>query len=219
MEAINEQINKRFNLLKGSFNKRYNKSMDKVTLLKSEIAAHEMLFGYKKLPAFIDTLSSYRPLKNLSYTVDDIRGIRDAYEKYIVNGADIDKSVVLFNYKGTIVRQEPTPVELQYYIEAKVRYLYLKWLKDPYSFPENQPDKLIDTAKPIIENMYLELIFKHFKEWFPDETKETWIKRFVYPNNDAISPIKIAPAVKVDNDRLVLIAILGAIQDSDKTNF
>jgi hypothetical protein len=98
------------------------------------------------------------------------------------------------------------------FLKARAYYNYI-------SFLENQPDKLTDPIEPIIEKMYLELIFKSFKEWFPDETKETWIQRFVYPCEDAINPIKIEPIVKTENNRLILIAVLGAIQDSDKTNF
>jgi hypothetical protein len=76
MDANIEQIEKRFNFLKKNFDDRYNKSEDKETLLKSEIDSHEMLFGYMKLPANIDPFTSFRPLKNLVYSINEIQSIR-----------------------------------------------------------------------------------------------------------------------------------------------
>jgi hypothetical protein len=67
----------------------------------------------------------------------------------------------------------------------------------------------------IIDKSYLSLIFDKYKETFPDETKETWLKRFVYPG-EKINKINVEKEVRGLNDRLVLIAILDSIQQDPR---
>ena len=81
-----------------------------------------------------------------------------------------------------------------------------------------------EEAKPeqatIIDKNHLELILKRFKEWFPDEKNEIWVQRFsLFPSEIKIDPIKIGTKVNNKNDRLILIIILSAIQNSKKSNF
>jgi len=63
--------------------------------------------------------------------------------------------------------------------------------------------------EPIIDKENIILIYKNFKDWFPYEKEETWIQRFIYPSNTFIDAIKIGLEVKDNNDKLILISILG----------
>jgi hypothetical protein len=47
----------------------------------------------------------------------------------------------LYNYKNTLVRQEPNPVKLHYYTEAKIRYSYLNWLRN-FNIPKKEKENL-----------------------------------------------------------------------------
>ena len=74
-------------LLIENFEKRLSSSRDKKTLLTKEIEAHEMLFDEKKLPLPLEIHTNRRPIKGLHYTDGVINQLRDAYYKYIVQGA------------------------------------------------------------------------------------------------------------------------------------
>ena len=177
MDTNIEKIEMRIDLLKDSFIDRYSKSEDKETLLMRELEAHELLFNEKAFPVW--THSNNRPLEYLNlnnYTDGDIIGIRDAYIKYIVNGADINWSGKYFyvrkesinkdeddwyvDSKGRFCkRMPPTSSVIQSYIEAKIRFSYLNWLRN-YNIP-----------KKVKENLTLELACKGSKEY---ESIKTW---------------------------------------------
>jgi hypothetical protein len=68
------------------------------------------------------------------------------------------------------------------------------------------------------ESVILKL-FEVYKDEFRGETKELWFQRFIYPCEISVNHINVDHRVKLGNNRLILIAILAAIQDSDSTDF
>ena len=127
----NKQIEYGLESLIESFKKRQSKSDDRSNLLKIEIESHELLFDDKRLPLSSNVFSNNRPLKYLNYTDLDIVSIREAYHRYIVNGADIEQSGQLYkDTNGMFIRRTPEARPIHYYIEAKTRYLYLLWLRE-----------------------------------------------------------------------------------------
>jgi hypothetical protein len=102
-----------------------------------------------------------------------------------------------------------------YYYNDNMRitafYRYLQRLKEFVKFCKE--------SEPIVDIAYLRLIFKRYREWFANE-QDTWIERFVYPNQIQVSPIEIESKVNEDgNNRLVLIGILSAIQEATGAGF
>lgn len=80
------------------------------------------------------------------------------------------------------------------------------YFKDPGPDPEG--------LKPIIEKERIALIFRKYKDCF-NEPEDTWIKRFC-PNEAPVNPLKLDPKAKEGSSRLVMLAILAAIQDNRK---
>jgi hypothetical protein len=189
---VNLEIDKRLESLIRVFNTRYSKSNDKDTLLKREREAHELLFDEKKLPLWTNVFSNNRPLKYLdlnSYTDLDIVSIREAYHKYIVNGADINEAGELYKDRnGLYNRRPPTALQIHYYIEAKTRFSYLMWLKKEYSFSENEKGNYVLKNESVI----LKLLEVYKKDYFPDEDKKVWKQRWINGNNTL-------PKIKIDN--------------------
>lgn len=70
-------------------------------------------------------------------------------------------------------------------------------------------------SKTIIDEAYLTLIFNRFEDNF-NESKDEWIKRFVYPSLIKVKPIEIDKEAGEGSNRLVLIAILAAVQEKNK---
>jgi hypothetical protein len=137
--------------LTDNFNKRYKASSDKATLLQREIEVHELLFDDKKLPLNPLVSSNFRPLKDkgLIYTDGDIIRIREAYIRYIVNGADINESGELYKKKGL----PPSDIQLHYYNQATMRFEYLKFLKQVADKTSKNPNSKY-TVKGIILAYY-----------------------------------------------------------------
>jgi hypothetical protein len=148
METISKEIDKRFDLLKMNFKKRSDKSDDKPVLLNREIQVHELLFDEDKLQLLDWVHSDLRPLlkKGLNYSDGDIVGIRKAYIRFILNGCDIkdegkyyyvredsidkDKDDWHIDGKGRFCKKmPPTDTDIYFYIEAQIRFKYLKFLK------------------------------------------------------------------------------------------
>ena len=73
--------------------------------------------------------------------------------------------------------------------------------------------------EPIIDKIYILHFYKKFKSFFPDETKETWLQRFIYPCQTSINPIKIESKVNGENNRLILLAILSEIYKFPHSDF
>jgi hypothetical protein len=71
----------------------------------------------------------------------------------------------------------------------------------------------------IIDKIYILHFYKKFKSYFPDETKEIWLQRFIYPFQKPINPIKIESRVNGENNRLILLAILSEIYKCPHADF
>ena len=78
---------------------------------------------------------------------------------------------------------------------------------------------ITEQASPetVIDVEYIYIIYKNFKEYF-DESLQSWTERFIR-NGQPVNPIKLDPKAKEGSNRLVLIAILAAIQDRRKDSF
>lgn len=155
MENINAKIDNGFKLLTESFNRREKTHEFKSLLQKQEIEAHELLFDEKKLPLLRNVFSNNRPLIdkcfNIKYHDGEIVQIRDAYNRFIVQGADVMNSGKLYKDKtGWYERGEPDDDVIRYYIEAKIRFLYLNWLRDRK--PKEISKKGI--PEPILKDIY-----------------------------------------------------------------
>lgn len=73
------------------------------------------------------------------------------------------------------------------------------------------------SPEPIIDVEYINIIYKNFKEYF-DESLQSWTERFIR-NGQPVNPIKLDPKAKEGSNRLVLIAILAAIQTATGNEF
>jgi hypothetical protein len=163
-------------LLIENFEKRLSSSRDKKTLLTKEIEAHEMLFDENKLPLPLEIHTNRRPIKGLHYTDGVINQLRDAYYKYIVQGADINEAgeyfyvskKSIFDEKGELREKylkegailhidgrgrvakkfPPSDINLHYFNEAMARFDYLQYLKNykPEVAFEPQKRTLADIA-------------------------------------------------------------------------
>lgn len=203
-----------------NFQKRHEKSQDKKTLIDREIEAHELLFDDKKFPVWMH--SNNRPLAYLNlnaYTDGEIIGVRDAYIKFIVNGADINDTGKYFVVRKESINKDeddwyidgkgrfckkmpPTAFQIHYYNEAKTRYLYLIWLRN-YNMQKKESEKFDCVLKN--ESVILKL-FEEFKDNFPEETKEVWKQRW-NNRNDTLPSIKI-DSFKYGNNKHLLLTIL-----------
>ena len=188
MENLVKEIEKGVDLLKMNFKERSEKSADKSVLLNREIQVHELLFDDNKLQLQEGIHSDWRPIlqKGLSYTDGDIVSIRQAYIKFIINGYDITKEgKYFFVRKESINKDEddwyidgkgrfckkipPTDYEIHFYIEAQIRFKYLKWLKSEYSLLEGKPKVLTIPTKAT-----------------PEEILDFWFK--LTGNNEKVEP-------------------------------
>ena len=93
---------------------------------------------------------------------------------------------------------------------------FVLWLRYT-DFIENSKQEP-DNIEPIIERERLALIFRKYKDCF-NEPEDTWIKRFVYPNEAPVNPLKLDPKAIEGSNKLVLLAILASIQDNRKDSF
>jgi hypothetical protein len=76
----------------------------------------------------------------------------------------------------------------------------------------------IDKSSLIIDSDHLDMIFNKYQNNFK-ETKDDWIQRFVYPSLNLLNPIDVDNSAKEGSNRLVLLAILAAIQKTTGNNF
>lgn len=185
---------------------RYERSLDKEALLFREIEAHEMLFDEALLPLPPEIHSTRRPIRELSYTDGSILQIREAYIKFIVNGTDIAEAGDLYSVNGEMKRRPPSDIQIHYYNEARERHSHLQWLKG------------LTKHELIISDMVIIAIFNKYKHHFRNETPESWMRRFDRAMAP-LPPIDIERAATEGSDRLVLIAILSAIQDTTGNAF
>jgi len=94
-------------------------------------------------------------------------------------------------------------------------YYILQWIKNQLE-PEQSKQ---NNQKPIIDNEYLTILFNRFKEDFSNETLESWLERFIYPSHKKIEKIKVSEKAKEGSNKLVLLALLDAIQQKKEGNF
>jgi hypothetical protein len=86
-------------------------------------------------------------------------------------------------------------------------------------FIERENNQLEQTQEPIIAAALLGAILYKYENLFKDDA-EQWLNRFRYPNMNTIDKIKLkASEAREDTDRLTLIAILAAIQESTGNSF
>ena len=144
-KEIELQIKNDFAVLCDVFNAHYEKSQNKEQLLTIEINKHELLFDSQRLPLQEKIHSNRRPIKGLRYTDGDILQIREAYNNYIVYGADImeagdyyyvskkdikEGDFYIFDGKGRAAKKfPPSDINLHYFKVAAARFQYLKYLK------------------------------------------------------------------------------------------
>ena len=127
-----------------NFNTRFDKSKDKAVFLENEIKSYELLFDEKKLPLSTEVISGSRPIKYLNfYTHHDIILIREAYQRYIVNGTDVDEAGEMYlDKKDKIYKRYPlSAFQIHYYHEVNMLFEYLKFLKHEATI------KLMDGSK------------------------------------------------------------------------
>jgi len=94
-------------------------------------------------------------------------------------------------------------------------YYTLLWINNQLE-PEQTTQ---DNQETIIEKDYLSIIYKRFKELFSGETLDSWLERFVYPTNNKIGKIEVTEKAKEGSNKLVLLAILDAVQQVKYGNF
>jgi hypothetical protein len=155
-----------------NFRDRYDESKDKERLLTREIEAYEMLFDEKKLPLSTNVISSSRPIKYLNtYTHHDIVLIREVYQKYIVNGTNIDEAwewfrvnraehkdddSIIIDAKGKTFKKFPqNSSQLHYYNEANMLFEYLNFLKDKSSIFSSTTNSSYTVKSIIIAYFYM----------------------------------------------------------------
>jgi len=169
-------------LLIENFEKRLSSSRDKKTLLTKEIEAHEMLFDENKLPLPLEIHTNRRPIKGLHYTDGVINQLRDAYYKYIVQGADINEAgeyfyvskKSIFDEKGELREKylkegailhidgrgrvakkfPPSDINLHYFNEAMARFDYLQYLKN------YKPEIAIEPPKRTLADIALQYVWE-----------------------------------------------------------
>jgi len=135
-------------LLIENFEKRLSSSRDKKTLLIKEIATHEYLFDDSAVPP----TDTKRPI--LHYNIGDIMRIREAYNRFIVNGESIDNAGIQYNYKKTLVQAPPTDFQTHYFNEAMARFDYLQYLKN------YKPEIAIEPPKRTLADIALQYVWE-----------------------------------------------------------
>lgn len=83
-----------------------------------------------------------------------------------------------------------------------------------YKSPDNEFNTIIDIE-------YISLIYKKYKEYFPGESLQSWKERFILKGRP-VSPIAIDVMATEGSNKLILIAILAAVQpprDRAKADF
>lgn len=114
--------------------------------MAKEILKHELLFDDNRLFLPEKIYSGDRPIIGFTYTTGDILNIREAYNKYIVDGGDIEEAgeyyyvnpknvnegdiVVIDNRGRTAKKFPPTDLQIHYYEKAKVLFDYLQFLRN-----------------------------------------------------------------------------------------
>jgi hypothetical protein len=73
--------------------------------------------------------------------------------------------------------------------------------------------------EPIIKNEHSGLIYEKYKDNFKGETKELWNKRFIFPDSNPVDPILVEYEAREGTNKLILIAILAAINETTSDNF
>lgn len=80
-----------------------------------------------------------------------------------------------------------------------------------YKSPDNEFNTIINIE-------YINLIYKYYKEYFPDESLQSWKERFILKGRP-VTPIAIDAKATEGSNKLILIAILAAIQETTGSAF
>lgn len=142
----------------------------------------------------------YYKTGRFEYDIKQVESIRHNYRIYLQGE---------INYIGK------TP-EIDYYkadniIEAIKFYNLEEWLK------VLRESKAV-SKEPIIEKERLALIYRKYEDCF-NESEDTWIGRFIYPNGPKVDPIDIDKKAITGSKKLLLLAILTAIEHKRKDPF
>lgn len=196
--------------LQDDFLARYQKSLDKGMLLSKEIKGCESLFD------FYDSLDDKSPgdsyyFFNEEWDYFDVLIIREFYFYTIIEGCSYTESEPwLKNLMKFAQHAFKSSDDIVFYYNLTRDYFeYFKWLKE----------LLANEGEPIIQSEYLGLIFDSYKFYFDGETKESWIKRFIYPSSQPIKKILISEEAREKSSKLILLAILDKIQDNKTSTF
>ncbi len=153
------------NSLIEDFKARYQRSMDKETLLRKEIEEYENLFDYQKwgLPTFfMGGNSSWAPVPPI-IPRNDIYVVRFAYDYFVVRGNDTVKAGEWYKKEmEPLSSQSPEELEAKgvYYANlAKKCYECLQYLKGQVNMPQKYPDKYYAWYHQILINLGKETSF------------------------------------------------------------
>jgi hypothetical protein len=198
--------------LKEDFKSRHQKSLVKENFLKKEIEGYDMVFDEKKLPLYFEELDYFcKPLSH--YSIELFEGeiilIREAYDYFIFNGYNISESGSWEKRMNSYLHKECG--NASYYIDlVNTLKEYQDWLKN----------FLYETSNPIIPEEYIRLIYKKYQSYFEKETPESWVARFYYnSDSSSIKPISVSKEAKEGSSKLILIAILAAIEGKRDSKF
>lgn len=146
------------------FKARYQKSMDKETLLKKEIEEYENLFDYRKwsLPTIRYANYEWAPVPPI-LPHSDIIGVREAYDYFVVRGNDATKAGEWYKKNmEPLSGKSPEEHEAQgvYYANLAIRcYECLQYLKGLVNMPHKYPDKYFAWYHQILINLSKETAF------------------------------------------------------------
>lgn len=166
-----------------NFKDRLHKSKDKAVFLENEIKYYELLFDEKNLPLSTQVITSNRPTEFKyryylnTYTHHDIVLIREAYQRYIVNGDDSgEKGELYFDKKDMEYKRRPlSSFQMHYYNEVNMLFEYLKFLKDKSGIISSTSDY---TVKSILMTYY----YMHRKEIYllPEMKTFPWVLKKIH---------------------------------------
>jgi len=118
------KVDARYDFLVNQFERTFNASRDKESLLTSEILRYETLFQKEKLPLRgINNID--QPVEGLRFKSNEVNAIRQLYDKLIIRG-DHEYNLTELPNSGMV----RTGAADYYHVEVEAMAKYLNWLKD-----------------------------------------------------------------------------------------
>lgn len=127
-ELFEERVSEYLKRLSEGFNKRFNDSRDKKTLLNREIELYENLICAEKMPipALFNLEPHKSPIEGIQFNANGINSIRKAYNERIING-NISYDFVSCNSFSPYMLN---PSHESGSVIAESVYKYIQWLKN-----------------------------------------------------------------------------------------